>query len=184
MTEPGPRIVVVYAHPTHRLSRVNRRLIEAAMTVPRVQVSNLYETYPDFYIDVAHEQALLAQADLIVFQHPIQWYSMPSLMKEWIDLVLEYGWAYGRGGNALQGKDCWLVATTGSREDSYRAGGVHGHAFDAFLPPFRQTAALCGMRWLPPLILHGAHKVDDPVIDAHIETYRNRLVSYPDIEPD
>lgn len=154
------------------------------MNVPRVQVSNLYETYPDFYIDVAHEQALLAQADLVVFQHPIQWYSMPSLMKEWIDLVLEYGWAYGRGGNALQGKDCWLVATTGSREDSYRPDGIHGHAFDAFLPPFRQTAVLCGMRWLPPLILHGAHKVGDAAIDAHIETYRSRLASYPDVALD
>ena len=99
----APRILILYAHPTHRRSKVNRRLIEAARTVPNVLVHDLYETYPDFYIDVEYEQRMLADADLVVFQHPIQWYSMPALLKEWVDLVLELGWAYGSGGTALKG---------------------------------------------------------------------------------
>jgi glutathione-regulated potassium-efflux system ancillary protein KefF len=177
---PAKRILILYAHPTPHHSRVNRRLVEAAQAVPNVRVHNLYETYPDFYIDTQREQALLADADLIVFQHPIQWYSMPSLLKEWVDVVLEYGWAYGPEGTALRGKDFWLVATTGSVEESYQAGGYHGHEFPAFLPPIQQTALLCGMRWLPPLILHGAQKVDDAVIDTHVAAYLQRLVSYPD----
>jgi glutathione-regulated potassium-efflux system ancillary protein KefF len=176
---PTKRILVVYAHPTPHHSWINRRLVESAQAVPNVQVDNLYETYPDFYIDVQHEQGLLVEADLIVFQFPIQWYSMPSLMKEWVDVVLEYRWAYGPGGTALRGKDFWLVVTTGSREDAYQESGRHGHEFPAFLPPIQQTALLCGMRWLPPLILHGAHKVDDAAVDAHIATYLQRLVTYP-----
>jgi glutathione-regulated potassium-efflux system ancillary protein KefF len=92
--------------------------------------------------------------------------------------VLEYGWAYGPGGTALKGKDFWLVATTGSPEIAYQQGGYHDHPFSAFLPPFKQTAVLCGMRWLPPLILHGARLVDDAVIDAHVTTYLQRLVNY------
>jgi glutathione-regulated potassium-efflux system ancillary protein KefF len=176
---PAKRILVLFAHPTPHHSRVNRRLSEAAKAVPNVTVHNLYETYPDFYIDVPQEQALLTEADLIVFQHPIQWYSMPSLLKEWVDVVLEYGWAYGPGGTALHGKDFWLVATTGSVEESYREGGYHGHQFQAFLPPIRQTALLCGMRWLPPLILHGTQKVDDETINAHVATYLQRLATYP-----
>jgi hypothetical protein len=36
------------------------------------------------------------------------------------------------------------------------------HFFDAFLPPYEQTAALAGMRFLPPLVLHGAHRIDRP----------------------
>jgi glutathione-regulated potassium-efflux system ancillary protein KefF len=175
-----PRILIVYAHPTHRYSKVNRRLADAARSVPNVLLQDLYETYPDFYIDVEHEQQLLANANLIVFQHPIQWYSMPSLLKEWIDVVFEDGWAYGRGGTALLGKDFWLVATTGGPHESYQESGYHGHTFSAFLPPIEQTIALCGMRWLPPLILHGAHDVEDTVVAAHVEKYRQRLASYPD----
>lgn len=176
---PAKRIHILYAHPTPHRSRVNRRLAEAAQAVPNVRLHNLYETYPDFYIDVRREQAMLEESDLIVFQHPIQWYSMPSLLKEWVDVVLEYGWAYGPEGTALRGKDFWLVVTTGSIEEAYRPGGYHGHEFPAFLPPIQQTALLCGMRWLPPLILHGAHKVDDAAIDAHLSAYLQRLVSYP-----
>lgn len=180
MSPAKKRILIVYAHPTPRHSWVNRRLIEAAKAVPGVTVDDLYESYPDFYIDNRREQALLAEADLIVFQHPLQWYSMPSLMKEWLDSVLEYGWAYGPGGNALQGKDFWLVVTAGGLRESYQEGGYHGHEFSAFLAPIKQTALLCEMRWLPPLILHGAHKVDDSAVDGHVATYLQRLVTYPD----
>jgi glutathione-regulated potassium-efflux system ancillary protein KefF len=174
------RILILYAHPTPHLSRVNRRLAEAARAVPNVRLHNLYEAYPDFYINVQTEQALLEEADLVVFQHPIQWYSMPSLLKEWVDVVLEYGWAYGPGGNALRGKDFWLAATTGSAEEAYSEQSYHGHPFHAFLPPIKQTAVLCGMRWLPPLILHGARKIDDRVVEDHVARYLQRLSSYPE----
>jgi len=175
----APRILIIYAHSTHSRSKVNRRLIEAARTVSNVLVHDLYENYPDFYIDVEYEQRMVADADLVVFQHPIQWYSMPALLKEWVDLVLELGWAYGRDGTALKGKDFWLVATTGGPHESYSEGGYHGHEFSAFLPPIEQTALLCGMRWLAPFILHGAHDVADAIVEAHAEEYRKRLASYP-----
>ncbi len=96
---------------------------------------------------------------------------MPPLMKLWLDEVLAFGWAYGPGGTALQGKDLWLVASTGGPEDSYRPDSYNRYFFDAFLPPYEQTAALCGMRFLPPLLLHGAHRVDDAAIDAHAAVY-------------
>jgi len=174
-----PNILVVYAHPASHRSRVNRLLADAARTLAHVNVHDLYETYPDFDIDVRHEQALLSAADLIVFQHPIQWYSMPSLLKEWLDVVLESGWAHGPGGAALHGKDFWLVATAGGSNDSYREGGYHGREIEAFLPPFQQTAALCGMRWLRPYILHGAHRVDDAAVARHIDGYVAQLANYP-----
>ena len=65
---------------------------------------DLYEAYPDFDIDVRREQELLAAHEVIVLQHPFYWYSAPALLKEWQDLVLEHGWAYGSGGTALRGK--------------------------------------------------------------------------------
>lgn len=145
-----------------------------------VTVHDLYETYPDFDIDAQREQALLEAADLIVFQHPILWYSMPSLLKEWLDVVLETGWAHGPGGNALHGKDFWLAASAGGSNEAYRDGGDHGRAFSAFLPPFEQTADQCGMRWLPPYILYGAHRIDDAAVFRHVEGYAAHLANYPE----
>lgn len=173
-------VLVLAAHPDWRRSRVNRRLLEAARAAPRVQVRDLYGAYPDFDIDVAAEQALARQARLIVLLHPIQWYSMPPLQKLWLDEVLTYGWAYGHRGTALQGKDLWLVATTGGPQSSYEPEGYNRHFFDAFLPPYEQTAALCGMRFLPPLVLHGARRAGDEEIARHVSAFDRRLRSYPD----
>jgi glutathione-regulated potassium-efflux system ancillary protein KefF len=175
---PTPRILVLYAHPAPHRSRINRRLAEAARLLDGVLVHDLYETYPDFFIDVAREQALLAQAELVVFLHPIRWYSMPSLMKEWVDSVLAPGWAYGPGATALRGKGYWLAVTTGSPEDAYRPGERHGRPFEAYLPPFEQTALLCGMHWWPPHILHGANGAGDDVIEAHVARFRARLETF------
>ena len=178
-----PSILVLVAHPALQHSQVNRPLMDAARAVPGVQVRDLYALYPDYAIDVAAEQAAAAAADLIVWQHPLQWYSMPPLMKLWLDEVLAYGWAYGhaegRSTRALQGKDLWLVLSTGGTEEAYHPQGYNRYFLDAFLPPYEQTAALCGMRFLPPLVLHGAHHADDAAIAAHASVYAERLARYP-----
>ena len=173
-------IYVIAAHPAWRESRVNRPMMDAAYALPRVQVQDLYSSYPDYAIDVAREQAAMTSAQLIVLLHPIHWYSMPALQKLWLDEVLAYGWAYGEGGSALEGKDLWLVATTGGPESSYHPQGYNRYFFDAFLPPYEQSAALCGMRFLPPLILHSAHNVAQQAVTGHVETFRQRLASYPE----
>ena len=177
---PRPGAYVLAAHPDWRESRVNRRLLHAARSVEGVVVNDLYGSYPDYDIDVAAEQQRVAASPLLVLLHPIQWYSMPPLMKLWLDDVLTHGWAYGHDGTALQGKDLWLVATTGGPESSYHPQGYNRFFFDAFLPPYEQTAALCGMRFLPPLLLHGANRVSEAEITAHASVFADRLRTYPD----
>lgn len=193
-------IYLIAAHPSWRDSRVNQKLVNAARelaadgsTLPLV-IQDLYASYPDYFIDVPAEQARVDAAQLIVLMHPIQWYSMPALQKLWFDEVLTYGWAFGAAsaeigsheqapagtpGTALRGKHLWLVATTGGPEDSYNASSYNRYSFDAFLPPYEQTAALCGMHFLPPLILHGAHSVGKAEMLAHVQLFRERLQSYP-----
>ena len=173
-------LLVITAHPQMELSRVSRRLMQEAAQAPRAEVRDLYALYPDYLIDVAAEQAALASARLVVWLHPIQWYHMPPLMKLWLDEVFAFGWAYGTGGTMLQGKDLWLVASTGGPEESYQPGGYNRYHFDAFLPPYEQTAALCGMRFLPPLLLHGAHRVSADALEEHARVFGDRLASYPD----
>lgn len=178
-----PHVLILLAHPDLPHSRANRRMAEAAAAVSRaeqtVEVCDLARLYPDFDIDVPAEQAQLTRADLVVWQHPTHWYGMPALMKQWVDEVLTFGWAYGPGGTALRGKDLWLATSTGGAESAYRPDGYNRYFFDAFLPPYEQTAALCGMRFLPPLVLHGAQAAADEVLDAHARLYAERLASYP-----
>ncbi len=181
----GAEVLVLVAHPELEQSRANRRMLLAARSLQavappgRIEVRDLYALYPDYLIDTAAEQAALTAAKLVVWQQPIHWYGMPPLLKLWLDEVLAFGWAYGPGGNSVRGKDLWLVATTGGPEDSYRPDSYNRYFFDAFLPPYEQTAALCGMRFLPPLMLHGAHKASEAEIAAHAETYAAQLASYP-----
>jgi glutathione-regulated potassium-efflux system ancillary protein KefF len=174
------RIVVVVAHPQMQHSRVTRALKRAAAThAGEIEVADLYALYPDYLIDVAAEQARIAAADLIVWLHPIHWYSMPPLMKLWLDEVFAFGWAYGPGGEALNGKSLWLACSTGGTEDAYRPDGHNRYFFDAFLYPFEQTAALCGMQWLPPLVLHGAHRIGEAALDTHAALFADRLATWP-----
>ncbi|MFM2065403.1 MAG: hypothetical protein RLZZ584_312 [Pseudomonadota bacterium] len=184
------RVLVLVAHPDLHASRVNRRLHATAQRMAslpagaHIEVRDLYRLYPDYAIDVAAEQAAVQRAGLIVWQHPVQWYSMPALMKLWLDEVLTHGWAYGHagGGGALAGRSLWLVASTGAREQAYSPTGYNRYFFDAFLPPYEQTAALCGLRFLPPLLLHGAHVAGKAELDAHVNTYAERLAGWPQPE--
>ena len=96
-------------------------------------------------------------------------------MKLWCDEVLAFGWAYGPGGQALATKDLWLAVSTGGTDASYSPGGHNRHFIDAFWPPYEQTAALCGMRFLPPLVLHGAHRASADEIATHVAMVVDRL---------
>jgi glutathione-regulated potassium-efflux system ancillary protein KefF len=180
------QILVIAAHPQLEHSRTTRRMLHAAHQAAepadpgRIAVRDLYALYPDYLIDVAAEQAALAAAQLVVWLHPVHWYSMPPLMKLWLDEVFAFRWAYGPGGQALRGKDLWLAASTGGPESSYHPDSYNRYFFDAFLHPYDQTAALTGMRWLPPLLLHGAHRADEATLDAHAAVFAQRLQSWPD----
>ena len=82
-----------------------------------------------------------------------------------------------RAARRLQGKDLWLVATTGGPQSSYHPQGYNRYFFDAFLPPYEQTAALCGMRFLPPLMLHGARSASEQAVAEHVAIFAQRLQS-------
>ena len=179
--QPGGGVLVLVAHPSMRQSHANRTLLQAAQSLGgAVVVRDLYALYPDYLVDIAAEQACLAAARLVVWQHPVQWYSMPALMKLWVDEVLTFGWAYGPGGTALAGKDLWPVLSTGGPQASYHPAGYNRYFLDAFLTPYEQTAALCGMRFVPPLLLYGARHASPAEVQAHAAVYVDRLARYPD----
>src|SRR5690606_18500727 len=129
------RVLVLFAHPALEKSRVGRRLLDAIQSVPSVQIHDLYEEYPEFDIDVEREQELLRSHDVIVLMHPLYWYSTPALLKQWFDLVLEHGFAYGEGGRALQGKRLLCAISTGGTHAAYQPGGYHDITIGELLAP-------------------------------------------------
>lgn len=170
---PARRILIQLAHPVLERSRVNRRLLAAVRDLEGVTINDLYEQYPGFEIDVRREQALLLEHDVVLFQHPFYWYSTPAILKEWQDLVLEHGWAYGKGGTKLAGKLTANVITTGGPATAYQREGRNRFTVRELLAPWDQTAYLCGMRFLAPLVVHGSFRLgSDDDVAPHGAVYR------------
>ncbi len=174
------KILVIVAHPALERSRINRRMAAAAEELEGVTLHDLYEAYPDFDVDVGREQQLLKAHDLLVLQHPFFWYSVPPLLKQWIDLVLEHGWAYGSEGKALVGKRVLSAISTGGREDAFRRGGHNRFTMRELLAPIEQTFVLCGMDYLAPFCVHGAHGMRREQIDRHAAAYGRALEALRD----
>ena len=174
------RILVLFAHPALRKSRVNRVLSGAVADLDGVTFHDLYEAYPAFDIDVKREQELLTDHDVVVLQHPFFWYSTPAILKEWQDLVLQHGWAYGHEGKALHGKRMLSAITTGGQESAYRKDGYNCYTMQELLAPIAQTACLCGMEYLTPFIVHGTLHLDPDDIRRHASDYRRLLEALRD----
>lgn len=149
-----------------------RRLAEAAAATPGVTLHDLYEAYPSLAIDVRREQTLLLDHQVIVFLHPLYWYSTPAILKEWQDLVLEHGWAYGSHGHHLDGKITCNVISTGGPAQAYQVGGTNRFTMRQLLAPWDQTAHLCRMRFLAPFVVHGALRLET---DADLAPYQAQL---------
>lgn len=161
-------VIVYYIHPGQPHSRSNRAMQRRLQTVDGIERVDLYSEYPRFNINIDNEQQRLKDHDVVVFQFPVFWYSGPSLLKEWIDLVLEYGFAYGANGNSLAGKKLLLAVTAGGPQQAYSTTGYQNHSLRTFLTPFQQTATLCKMEFLPPYVLFDSLKTQDTArIDQH-----------------
>lgn len=169
------KILILFSHPKYEKSRANTVLVDQIKDKEGITFHDLYERYPDFHIDVSKEKELVSQHDVIIWHHPFYWYSCPPIMKQWIDLVLEFGWAYGPNGNALRSKICFNVITTGGSRDVYCSEGSNSFTVNQFLRPFEQTANLCGMTYFPPFAVMGTHNLLDEDLHSYAKQYDQLL---------
>lgn len=170
-----PKILILFAHPRFEHSRSHATLLRYLPTDSDITFHDLYEHYPGFNIPITREQQLLLAHDVILWQHPLYWYSCPPLLKQWIDLVLTHGWAYGPGGNALAGKAVANVITTGGTRTAYTPEGHHQFTLSEFLRPFQRTTTLCHMQYLPPFVVHGSHNLEPDTLAAYGQAYARLL---------
>lgn len=174
------KILVLVAHPRLRGSVVQAALATSLAGLADVTVRDLYAAYPDFAIDVAREQQDLLAHDVVVLQHPFYWYSAPSMIKEWLDLVLENGWAYGPEGTRLAGRFLLQALSTGGSRDAYQREGRNRFAIDELLTPFNQTAYLCSMAYLRPFVVHAGRRMAPDDLAAKVASYRELIVGLRD----
>ena len=178
MSDRNHRVLILFAHPSRDRSEANIPLFEASTGHRGVTVVDLYGEYPDYRIDVDREQDRLREHDVIVFMFPLYWYSTPSILKEWQDLVLEYGFAYGSDGTALQDKTFFCALSAGGAAKAYRADGYNHFTIRELLQPLEQTARLTGMHYLPPFALFGSRTaVDENRLDAHVADWGRLLTA-------
>ena len=170
-----PRILFLVAHPHLEKSRANRAVVDAVSGLEGVTLHKIYDRYPYFHIDVEREQQLLLEHDIFVMQHPFYWYSMPALLKLWLDEVLESGFAYGPGGDKLSGKKFLLSLTIGGPQSSYCAESYNKCSVEALLGPWKQTVDLCQMEWLEPLVVYGSIAADADHLRGHGRRVRETL---------
>ncbi len=172
------KTLILLAHPHRDRSRVHNRLIRAAEEVSDVTVIDLYHEYPDFLINVRREQERVEQHQLLIFQHPIYWYSSPALLKEWLDCVLEQGWAFGKDGTKTKGLDFLQVISSGGPDDAYARQGYNRFTLLELLRPFEATAKLCGWRYHSPFLVQGVYGLEEQSLEAHAMRYQSLLEDY------
>ena len=148
-------ILIISGHPDLGTSVANATILnEVARALPEAEIRRLDSLYPDYRFDIAAEQNALRRADVIVFQFPFSWYSVPGLLKLRLDEVFLPGFAHGSTAE-LGGKKLLLSFTTGAPAAAYQKDGFFKHTIDDFLPPFATLATLCNLDFVAPIYTCG-----------------------------
>ena len=141
--------------------------------------------------DIRAEQDKLLWADTVLLFFPLWWFSMPAILKGWVDRVFTCGFAYGAGGTAiprygagrLAGRRAMLVVTIGGKQPSYSDRGINGPVEDLLFPIQHGILYYPGMDVLPPFLAHGTIKVDAGRFAEIADELRHRLAELPKAEP-
>ena len=173
------KTLVVVAHPDLGKSRINRTWIEHLRPhAGKATVHELYKADPDGKIDVAAEQKLLEAHDRIILQFPMFWFSTPSLLKQWLDDVLSYGWAFGPGGDKLEGKEIGVAVSTGGPAHAYQAGAQNQYTLSELLRPLQMTAQYTRAKYLPVFSMQGAlYNPTEEEVKSNAQAYVEHVLS-------
>lgn len=132
--------LIVVAHPDLEASTVNRYWIkELTQYDNQLTIHDLYARYPSNKIDVRFEQNLIENHHNLILQFPVYWFNCPPLLKQWLDEVFTYGWAYGRCGDKLTNKKVGLAVSAGIKKGDYTKDGHYQTSLEDILKPFELT---------------------------------------------
>ncbi|MHA3737080.1 NAD(P)H-dependent oxidoreductase [Pseudomonas sp. Eth.TT006] len=137
--------------------------------------------------DIAREQEKLLWADAVILQFPLWWFSMPAILKGWVERVYAFGFAYGVGEHSdvrwgerygegkMKGKRAMLLVTTGGWDSHYSPRGINGPIDDVLFPIQHGVLFYPGFDVLPPFVLYRAGRMDETRFAETCEALGTRL---------
>jgi NAD(P)H dehydrogenase (quinone) len=137
--------------------------------------------------DVKAEQEKLLWADVLILQFPLWWFSMPAILKGWVERVYARGFAYGVGEHSerrwgdrygegmLAGKRAMLIVTAGGWAEHYSARGINGPIDDLLFPINHGILYYPGYEVLPPFVVYQADRLDNTAFGQVAEQLRERM---------
>lgn len=136
--------------------------------------------------DILEEQRKLRECDLLILQFPLWWFSMPAILKGWVDRVLTMGFAYGGGAwydqGGLKGKRAMLAVTTGGPQASYSHRGINGSIDQVLFPIQHGVLYFCGFEVLKPFVAWGPAHLEDAQRVELLAEYRQQLSGIEGLE--
>ena len=164
--------LIIVAHPDIQESVINKRWVEELKKDPeQFAVHNIYNSYPDWNIDVEKEQKLIEEYNTILFQYPMYWFNCPPLLKKYMDDVFTHGWAYGSKGDKLKGKKFAIAISTGIETEEFQLGGKYHVTLDQLLQPFKTMAQFCRMEYKGHFTLDDSHNVTPDRLEKSAQKY-------------
>ena len=151
-------------------------------TFYKQQLEELHATETDsFAADIDGEQQKVEWCDLMIWQFPLWWFSVPGILKGWVDRVFAMGRFYGQGRlyeqGMFRGKKALLSLTTGGPEENYRKEGLQGDIHNILKPIHRGMLRFTGFSVLRPHIVYGPARQSADRRGHELDQWRNRLLN-------
>ena len=131
--------------------------------------------------DIVAEQEKVLRADFIIMQAPMWWFSIPAILKGWIDRVFMRGFAYGGGDwydtGRLKGRRAMLAMTTGSDDQKFSPTGLYGDIHERLYAIQSGSLYFTGLEVLPPFIAWAVEGADESRCSGYLEDYKQRLLA-------
>jgi putative NADPH-quinone reductase len=162
------KTLMILAHPKIEGSIGNKIISNTIANLDNTEVRHLDKLYPDFKIDIKAEQEALLNADTIIFQYPLFWYSTPAILKEWIDQVIQYGFAFGKDSYNLADKKIIVSFTIGSPIKDYPAEIIQKITF-----AFQGLASYCKMNYVGEIFCNDINGYSNEARENAIEAANN-----------
>jgi glutathione-regulated potassium-efflux system ancillary protein KefG len=140
--------LLLFGHPEMASTGFQASLISRVQNDPRFEVRILSQEHREIGFIALEEQQSIESAKSVILHFPLFWYSMPAIVKEWIDTVFTLGWAFDQNGGLLKKLPFVCSVTTGAKLESYSSEGTNGHSLDTYLLHVQRTMSYAGMNYL------------------------------------
>lgn len=150
--------LIIVSHPNIANSVINKRWVKEFEKHPdHFTIHNIYAEYSDGKIDIEKEQKLIEAHDTLILQYPLYWFNCPPFLKQWLDDVFTYGWAYGSKGNSLKSKKIALAISAGIDEKDFQVDGEWKVTIEQLILPFKTTALYTKSDFRGHFVLYDSH---------------------------